>query len=359
MKKKYLFLFFSIIAALTVGGIFLTFVRNPNTHSLTNPFQVYYVSFMKTMTSPAQLANIVIRSTPIIMTGLSVSFAYKAGLFNIGVEGQFILGSIVALLTGYMIKLPPFIHPIFALILSGIFGGLLAMFIGFLKIKFKISEVLSSIMLNWIMLYLNNFMVDILQRPDSESSYRILNTARFDFLGIWKTSAAGVLWRKTNNYTLAGKLLSTDLNYSIIIAVIFALLIIFILNKTVLGYEIKAVGLSKDAALYGGVSIQKVFLISMFISGALAGVAGASNVLSRTLEISKLYMMEGNGFNGIAVAFMGMNNPIGVMLSGLFFGLLSQSGIVMQNNFVIPSEIISVILGFILFFIAINSQKED
>ena len=362
MKKNILIFLVNILIALTIGGILLILIKNPHGLGNLNPFMVYFQSFGTVLSRPKHLANIIIRATPIIMTGLSVSFAFKAGLFNIGVEGQFIIGSLAAVFAGYFIKfLPIVIHPIFVMLIAGFFGGLWAMLVGYLKVKFKIHEVLSSIMLNWIALYLNNFIVKLqfIKRPESESTYDVLETARLGILSTWKNSDEGIAWRVAHRGNFFSDILSTNLNFSIFVAILFVVVYSIILNKTTLGYKIKAVGFNKTAANYGGINIQKTFLISMFISGAFAGIAGASNVLSVNFHSSVLNAMEGNGFNGIAVAFMGFNHPVGILFAGLFFGFLAQSGTVMQNIFTIPSEIISIIIGFTLLFIAIRPKEKS
>jgi len=336
----------SILLGMFVGGIILAIVGY-------NPFEAYGVIINGIFSKPKYMSWTIITATPLIMTGLSVSFAFKTGLFNIGAEGQFIIGALVAALAGYLLHLPPVIHVVVVFAVACFAAGLWGGIAGWLKARFGINEVISTIMLNWIAFYLSNYVVSMngFKNPDNDASMKILDSARIDILGNWKISKAGMMWRKEHPFFQS--LFTTPVNLGIVIAIILAIVVWYILNRTTLGYELKAVGYNKDAAEYGGINVKKKMVTSMFIAGALSGAAGALQVMGRTRSIALLAVQEGHGFDGIAVSLIGANNPFGIILSGLFFGGLKYGGTKIQPKLNAPYEIVNIVLGTIVFFIAV------
>ncbi|MFP4378463.1 MAG: ABC transporter permease [Spirochaetales bacterium] len=348
LQKPVFFVLISIVVGVLVGAIILLIAGY-------NPFEAYGQILAGIFSGPRSVAAAIVRATPIIMTGLSVTFAFRTGLFNIGAEGQFIVGSMAAALVGFAVRLPAFLHiPLvfLAAIVAGVLWGGLA---GYLKARFGVHEVIATIMLNWIAFYLNNFVIGLpgVQRPESEATNKIMNTARIDVLGAWKLSEEGLAWRGENAGTFFAELLRADLNFGILIAVLLATLVWYTLHRTTLGYELRAVGYNKVAAEYGGINVQRSIVVSMAIAGALAALAGAVQVMGRTQDITKLAVMEGNGFDGIAVSLIGNNTPFGNVFAGLLFGGLVQGGSRMQARLGAPSEIIDIVIGTIIFFVAI------
>ena len=194
-------------------------------------------------------------------------------------------------------------------------------------------------MLNWIAFYLSNFMVStsFISVENSESSVSILESASI----------------KINSLkSLVGP--ATPVNLGIIITLILVFAVWFILTKTTLGFELRAVGHNKDAAEYAGIDVGKSILKSMAIAGLLAGIAGAIQVMGVTHNITVLAAQEGYGFDGIAVALIANSNPIGVIFSGLLFGAFKYGGIKMQSAGA-PSEVINIVIGSIVFFIALSN----
>ena len=317
-----------------------------------NPLEAYGVMIRGVFGIPRYVSYTIIIAAPLILTGLSVAFAFRTGLFNIGAEGQFIIGSLAAVLVGYFVQLPPILHIpltiLSAILAAGLWGGLA----GFLKAKFGVHEVIATIMLNWIALYLNNFLIKqpFLHRVGSEASHKIQNSARIDLLGVWKLSPEGVAWRQDNPFW--GDILRSEVNFGIIIALAAAFFVWYTINRTTLGYELRSVGFNQDAARYGGVPVKRSMTVSMAIAGALAGLAGCIQILGVTQEVTVLAAMEGNGFDGIAVSLIGANSPIGVVLSGLLFGALRYGGSKIQPALGAPKEIINIVMGTIVFFIA-------
>lgn len=326
------FSFLSILLGLLVGAIVLIISGN-------NPIEAYGAMIEGIIGKPKYIAWTIIKATPYILTGLSIAFAFKTGLFNIGAEGQFIIGALVATVVGYSINLPAVIHIPLTIILAGLAGGLWGSIAGFLKSKFGINEVIATIMLNWIAFYLSNFMVSnsFISVPNSEASVNIQESA-----------SIGIDWLKG----IVGP--ATSVNWGIIISIVLVFVIWFILTKTTLGFELRAVGHNKDAAEYAGIDVGKSILKSMAIAGLLAGVAGAIQVMGVTHNITVLAAQEGYGFDGIAVALIANSNPIGVIFSGLLFGAFKYGGIKMQSVGA-PSEVINIVIGSIVFFIALSN----
>ena len=322
----------SIFLGLLVGAIVLVISGN-------NPLEAYGAMIKGIIGKPKYIAWTIIKATPYILTGLSIAFAFKTGLFNIGAEGQFIIGALVATLVGYSVQLPAIIHIPLTIILAAVAGGLWGAIAGFLKSKFGINEVIATIMLNWIAFYLSNFMVSnsFISVPNSEASVNIQESAS---IGIDSLKS------------IVGP--ATPVNLGIILTLILVFAVWFILTKTTLGFELRAVGHNKDAAEYAGIDVSKSILKSMAIAGLLAGVAGGIQVMGVTHNITVLAAQEGYGFDGIAVALIANSNPIGVIFSGLLFGAFKYGGIKMQSIGA-PSEVINIVIGSIVFFIALSN----
>lgn len=349
LRKTSTGILLSILLGFVVGAIILAVFGY-------SPVEAYVGLITGIFGRPRFIVQTIILSTPLILTGLSVTFAFKTGLFNIGVEGQFIMGGIAASFLGYMLNLPPFIHPIIVMLGAMLIAGLYGSIVGFLKAKFGIHEVLSSIMLNWIALYFNNFYVNLprFKRPNSHSVYAIQDSAHINVLYEFKNSPEGMNILRESEF-LTETVLRTDLNYGIFIAIAAAILIRFILNRTTLGYTLKAVGLNKDAAEFAGINLRQHTILSMFISGALAGLASAVYITGISPNaISLLAMHENFGFNGIAVALIANANPIGNIFSALFYGGMQYGGGRIQSTLGIPSEIIDIMIGTIVFFIGMR-----
>ena len=322
-----------------------------------HPAQAYAALLNGIFSKPRYLVQVVIRSTPLILTGLSVAFAYRTGLFNIGAEGQYILGSIAAVLVGAKLSLPPVLH-FFACILAGMLAaGLWGAFAGYLKARSGINEVITCIMLNWIALYLNNFLINRpwLKKPGTEASYEAAQSAWSVVLGQWKFSAEGRAWLGEHP-GLADVLLRTDLNYGILFAVLAAALVWFFLGRTTRGYELRAVGFNREAARFAGIAIDRNIVLSMFLAGALAGLAGALSITgTMPHRITTLAAHEGFGFDGISVALIAGLSPFGCILSGLLFGALKYGSASIQSVVQAPSEVINIVIGAIVYCIALAS----
>jgi simple sugar transport system permease protein len=208
-------------------------------------------------------------------------------------------------------------------------------------------------MLNWIALYVSNYAVFLksFRRPDMETSEFINNSSSITIFSEWKSSELGIAWLQRHPFWES--FMRPPVNAGIFIAIIAVIIIWIILNKTTFGFKLKAVGLSPSAAEYAGINTKLKITQSMMIAGALSGLAGATHVMGVSKNIAVLATHEGYGFDGIAVSLIGFNNPIGVFISGFFLGAIKYSGPKLQSSLEAPSELIGIMIGSIIFFIAI------
>jgi ABC-type uncharacterized transport system permease subunit len=347
MKYNKLFIsLLSVMMGFIVGALILKL-------SHISPLEAYTVMLKGTFEKPQYIAYVIIRSTPLILTGLSVAFAFRTGLFNIGSEGQFIIGAIVATMVGLKTDFHPLIQIPFVILISMIVSGLYGGVAGFIKARYGVHEVISTIMLNWIALYFSNFIVmnDAFHRPDTETTEFINPSSSITLFENFKNSEAGLKW--FDSHPLLAEFFRPPVNAGIFLSLIAVVVVWFILNKTSFGFKLKAVGFNPDASRYAGINVNKKMTQSMFIAGSLSGLAGALHVMGVSKNVAILAAHEGYGFDGIAVALIGSNNPFGTMIAGFFLGALKYSGQKIQSALEAPSEVISIMIGAIIFFIAI------
>ncbi|CAA7601489.1 Branched-chain amino acid transport system / permease component [Acididesulfobacillus acetoxydans] len=323
-----------------------------------DPGTSYSMMFTSIFSSPQNMIQVLILTMPNILTGLSVAFAFKTGLFNIGGEGQYIVGAIAAVMVGGVFNLPPVINVIVIMLAAFLAAGLYGALAGFLKAKFGIHEVITTIMLNWIALYLNNYLISLpgIGVKNTEYSFAIKQNAWTNVLNGWKTSPQGQAYLAAHP-ALSPILLGTDINYGIIIAIVVAVAVSFLLYRTTFGYQVRAVGLNKDAAEAAGIRVKKSIVMTMFIAGGLAGLAGALQ-MTGTLPhaLVTLASQPGYGFNGITVALMANSSPIGCIFTALLLSALQFGGSTIQMNLGAPSEVVNIMIGVIVFFVAVASM---
>lgn len=272
-------------------------------------------------------------ATPIIMTGLSVGFAFKTGLFNIGASGQFTAGAFAAVFVGVKFTfLPSGIHCLAALLAALLAGALWGFVPGFLKAFFNVNEVISSIMMNYIGMYLVNMLIQ--------------NTVYDQVKNQSLPVAAGANLPKAGLDRLFP---GTSINIGILIAILFVILMYIILNKTTFGYELKACGKNPDASKYAGINEKRNIILSMVIAGALAGMGGALLYLANSGKyIQVLDVIAPEGFSGISVALLGLSNPVGILFAGLFIAHITVGGYNMQLFDFVP-EVIDIIISAIIY----------
>lgn len=272
--------------------------------------------------------------TPMIFAALGVAVAMKAGLFNIGISGQMLAaGFVSSVVIGYSTLSAPIAKPLVILI-SIVVGGLVGALIGWLKYRFNINEVVSSIMINYIIQYVVAFLINTnYVDPVSRQSANVSDAAR---LTLMNTEIGGYKY---------------DIPLGIILAVIAAFLIQFIFNKTTFGYELKAVGSNRKAAQYAGINVGKNMVMAMLISGALAGLAGATYYLGYFCSIQPK-VLAATGYDSIAVALLGNSNPVGILFSSFLVSVIGKGSTYMSSTAGLEAEIASVITGLILLFSA-------
>jgi len=273
-----------------------------------------------------------VTATPYIFAGLSVALGFRCGLFNIGAEGQFFIGALCSAFVGYsLIGLPAYIHLPLALLGGAAGGALWGIIPGYLKAKFGAHEVVNTIMMNWIAFKLSDWL---LNGPMKASGFRPV----------------------TPTVELSAQLPRffpdpIRLNWGLILAFVVAYALYWFLFKTTLGFEIRSVGANPDAAKYAGMSIVKNLVLVMAMAGGLAGLAGSAQVLGVDHWVGQGFS-AGYGFDAIALALLGKSHPFGVVLSALLFGFLRSGATRMQSMAGIPIDIISIIQGMVIVFIA-------
>lgn len=287
------------------------------------------------------MAEIFVAMIPLICTGLSIAFANKTGLFNIGAEGQFIIGGLsAAVVVIKFASLSPTLLVIVA-VLAGIIGGALWAFVpGLLKALFNVSEVVVTIMLNYTALYVSQYVVGHIITGSSPTVSQSLTNPE---------TKLGLL----NNPTIAQFFANGRLGNDLFIALVALVIYWFVINRTTFGFELRAGGFNANGALYAGMKVKRNIVLSMVIAGAFAGLGGAILALGPVGFVSANAGFEGYGFTGIAVALLGGSTAIGVFLSALLFGFLNVVAI--QLNFIgIPKEIAAILIGLIVFFVGAN-----
>jgi len=275
-------------------------------------------------------------ATPILMTGLAVGFAFKMGLFNIGASGQYTMGMFCAMYVGFHVQLPSGIHWI-ACILAGMLGGMLwGVFPGFFKAVLNVNEVITSIMFNYIGMYLVDMLVvnDILMYDGVRARTLYLpESAKIPSLGIPRS----------------------NVSIAIIIGILVAIALFVVLNNTTFGYELKATGFNKEACNYAGMNGKRNIVLTMMIAGALAGLGGAFAILAPTtiagssVTYEPINVIAANGFNGIAVALLGNSSPLGIIFSSIFVSYIQRGG-TLSALYGFKPEIIDIVIAVIIYF---------
>lgn len=332
-NSKFFLTLISILISFLVGAVFLMAMG-------INPLLAYQTLISGVFSTTKNLSYCVVYATPLIFTGLAVAFSFRTGVFNIGAEGQFVVGSMAACVVGILVPAPGYLLIPLCFIAAALAGAVWGIIVGYLKTRFGINEVLSMIMFNWIAYYLSNFIADLKAIHNTGSAEATQNVSE----------AAMILLPKSWIQALG---LAPKANWGILVAIIAVILIYIVIEKTTTGYELKAVGFNRFAAEYGGINVNRSILMALAISGALAGIGGAMQLLGQGARISIFTSQEGFGFQGISVALIGASSPIGVFFAGLFYGALKYGGSKL-NLIHAPSEVIDIITGTVVFFIAIS-----
>jgi ABC-type uncharacterized transport system permease subunit len=314
-----------------------------------DPLKAITAIYKFSMSNAARLAAVLSISIPYFLSGLSIAVAFRAGVFNIGNEGQYFIGGLVGAMAGIYLPLPPALH-IPVVVVAAMLGGALWAFIpAVLKATRGIHEVITTIMFNSIALALVNFLVNgplsgmakgVSLEPQTR---KILPSALFGKLNSWFRAIG---W-KVPDYIY--------LDYSLVVAVIMGLVVWFLIFRTRHGFEIRAVGTSTDVSRYAGIRVNRVQIGAFLLSGALAGLIGLQEIFA----IRGFYtynIATGLGFDGIAISLIAKNHPLGVVFSSLLFAFLKQAGYGLQLSTKVPNSVTYAIQGLmILFIVVINA----
>lgn len=314
----------SVLLALLIGAIILVI-------SGADPISAYGSLIEGSFGDLSKFGRTLEKATPLIFSGLAVSFAFKAGLFNIGAQGQLVLGAITAAAIGFGVEgLPLFIHLPLALFGGALAGGLYGAIPGALKTLTGAHEVITTIMLNFIALNITDYLAD----------------------GPWKDDSPGNIVARTPEIletAIIPRVLELPVGF--LIAILVAAVVWWLLAKTTVGFEIRTAGLNPHAAKYAGIKVGRTIILTMIISGILAGMGGAIETQGVVGRYQPGFNV-GLGFDGITVALLGKTHPIGNIFAALLIGAMKAGASQMQFSAGVPHEITNVIQSLILFFVA-------
>lgn len=299
-----------------------------------NPITAYVALVSGIFGTPYDMGETMQRMTPLIFSGLAVAFAFKAGLLNIGVEGQLIVGWFTSVLVGIVIEAPMIIHLPLAIFAGALAGALWGFVPGLLKARFQVHEVIVTIMMNYVALHVVNHFI---------RNYMIESGQRTGYVNE-SASLSSELLTSLTNYS--------RLHWGFLAAIVACVVMWFILWKTKKGFELRSVGYNKNASLYAGMNVNANIILSMSVSGAFAGVGGAMLGLGTYNYANILPSFTNYGFDGIAVALLGASSSVGIFLSAFLFGGLKQGANNMQSSAGVAPEIIEIIIALIIFFVA-------
>ncbi len=340
MKRKNETLRLSLVAILLgflLGAAIIVITGKNPLHMVAAMFQAFTgLNFERMDFNPRYIGEFLLQSFPIMLTGLSVGFAFRTGLFNIGAEGQLMMGSVAATAAALLIQAPKFIHLPLVILAAMAAGALWGAIPGFLKTRFNIHEVVVTIMLNHTALHFNNYMI-----LHVFGSVDRVKTLPFPTSALLKSPF------------LEGITSGSRLNWGFIPVLLAIAVYWFVINKTTFGYSLRATGFNKEAARYAGMKVERNVVLSMVIAGAFAGLAGAV-ITTGTFSFGRaISAAEGYGFDGIAVTLVGGNEAVGILLAGLLFGMLKAAQPLMQSGG-IPKEIAGIIQASIVLFVAMK-----
>jgi simple sugar transport system permease protein len=314
----------AIVLAFAAGALFVLAIGE-------NPLEIYGLMLRETLGTGYGLGQTLFKATPLVFTGLAVALGFRAGLFNIGAEGQLYLGAFAAGLTGIAVAgLPPLVALPLCLIAAALAGAAWGGIPGLLKARFGAHEVINTIMMNFIAFALVSFAGRWVFQPATVRTAEI--------------APAAVLPRLSD---FLPQLRGSPANLSLLLGLVVAVLAGALLFRTRRGYELRVVGLNAPAAEYGGVSIGRAQLAAMALSGAVAGLGGTNFVLGYK-HFFELGFSGGAGFLGIAVALVGRNHPVGVILAALVFGALGHGGMVINQR--VPKELVDILEAIVILF---------
>jgi general nucleoside transport system permease protein len=319
--------FAAVLLGLLAGAVLMLAIG-------ANPLEGFSYLFRGGLMNIERIGNTLATATTLTLTGLAMAFAFRTGLFSIGASGQMLMGGLAATALGLSLKLPQWEMLILILLAAMAAGAAWGFIPGYLKARFNVHEVVSTIMLNWVAYWTVYYVI-----PANFKAKLETESARIPDYASLK-----VPW-------LTDLFKGSFINLGVFVALAAAIVIAIILNRTVLGFELKAVGFNRYAAEFAGINVPRNMALSLGISGALAGLAGATFYVGYAVNM-QIGVMPSQGMDAIAVALLGANSPLGVVLAAIFFGILHSGKGFMNAMTGIPPEIGDTIIAIIIYFAA-------
>lgn len=354
----------AVLLAFVVGGVILAMQG-------VNPLEAYRAMIVGAFGSKNGLADTLVKATPLLLVGLGIAIAFRGGMINIGAEGQLVVGALLATFVSLQLGgvLPGFLVIIIGLLAGALMGGLWAAIAGVLKAYLSVNEILSTIMLNAIAVQIGYFLLrgPMIDPAELEAGTNIPHSARLDkvldlprFTDIAQqlglTGSAEDLGISGLLAELYGVFVEpTRLHTGFLFAVLMAILVYIFLWRTTIGYRIRAVGLNPHASRYAGIDVKRNLILSITLSGMLAGLAGSVEILGlhhRMFEPAAV--SAGYGFTGIVAALLGNLHPLGIIPSSILFGGLLVGGDKMQRAMQVPQVLITAVLGLVVLFVVVT-----
>lgn len=317
----------AILAALGLGAALILLAG-------VNPIHAYYALFMGAFSDIYGISATLIKTTPLVFSGLGVALAFKGGYFNVGAEGQIYLGGLGATLAGlYLPALHPALHITLTFGAGLLAGGIWSFIPGYLKARYYVNEIITSIFMYFIALLLIGYMVSgPLFEPGSHAamSPEIAQSARLPIL-----------------------IPNTDVHLGFLICLLLVFILQFVMKKTTVGFQLSALGLNPTACRYSGMNIVRSIILLSFVSGGLAGIAGASEIMGLKHRLYENFS-PGYGLDAIVIAFLARSSPLGVLAASLFFGALRSGAGMMQRATGVPTTAVLAIQGLVILLVAIS-----
>lgn len=315
----------SLLLAFLAGSLMIMLIGE-------SPLNTFKVLLSSAFGSVVGVSNTLIKTTTLTLTGLSYAFAYRCGLVNIGAEGQMYVGALCATLVVLFVPGPGILVILLALLAGFLGGALFGLLAGFLKVRFGANEVITTVMLNYAAAYLIQWAVcGPIQDPNSEAAQTIMFEEKY-----WLAHFPG-----------------TNLHIGVVLMILCLVFFGIFLWKTSAGFGMQIVGQNRNAAAYAGINVQKNTLMAMFVAGGFAGIAGAIEVLGVQHRLLK-GMASNYGFDGMAVALLGGNSPVGMFLAGILMGAMKYGGNAIQMFTKVPSSVVDLIRALVIVFVLVN-----
>jgi general nucleoside transport system permease protein len=326
----------SLVAAILVGSLVILWYGE-------NPVMIYFHLFQGAFGSQRAIFISLQRATPLIFTAVASTIAFRTGVFNLGVEGQFFIGAILGTLVGYAVKLPMILHLPLTLLAGFVGGALWAYFPTIMRQKLGISEVITTIMTNYIATFLISYLTNYPMRASPTTP---------------ETPPVQPTTRLLQFVEINGKLgKGTQAHVGIFIAIAVVIALYYVFKRTTVGYEWRMVGLSFPFSEFGGINLDRTFISGMLVSGGIAGLGGIVEILGVWREYKNLFA-RGFGFRGNLAALLGGRTVVGSAVAAMFYGSMEAGALGLEWSAGIPRQLIDVIVGLIIFFMAAEGMWE-